>query len=119
MRKPHVVLADLLSSAIVAGHYFNDERFITNLLNLASKHYQEAPRIQTNLSFEKFRRLPMEIREQIWLLSIPARTLHATNHTRERIAWNRRLPMPAPALSWREAWAILWPPIHEIYDNGG
>ncbi|CAI0643091.1 unnamed protein product [Colletotrichum noveboracense] len=118
MRKPQVVLEDLLSSAIIAGHYFTDERFITNLLNLASKHYQDAPRIQTNLCFEKFPQLPMEIREQIWLLSIPARTLHATDHTRERIAWNRRLPMPAPALSCREAWAILRPLIHEIYDNG-
>lgn len=118
MRKPQVVLEDLLSSAIVAGHYFTDERFITNLLNLAHKHYQDAPRTQTNLYFERFRQLPMEIREQIWLLSIPARTLHATDHTGERMASNRRLPMPASAISCREAWAILRLLIHDNDDSG-
>ncbi|KAK2728178.1 hypothetical protein CKAH01_11277 [Colletotrichum kahawae] len=118
MRKPQVVLEDLLSNAIVGGHFSTDKRFVKDLLNLAHKNYPEAPSIHKNSCFEKFRQLPIEIREQIWLLSIPARTLHATDHTRERIAWNRRLPMPAPALSCREAWAILRPLIHGIYDNG-
>lgn len=115
LRAPQDVLRELLTNAIVGGKSSDDREFINQLLDSAEKYRQTPDGFQPPSSFPRFPDLPAEIRNQIWLLSLPNRTIHIGDLGGDRICWNRRLSIPAPALACREAWNLIWPLMHEIF----
>ncbi|KAF6807135.1 hypothetical protein CSOJ01_08402 [Colletotrichum sojae] len=114
LRAPQDVLRELLANSIVGGNSAEDREFINRILANAERHRQTSDGFQPPSSFPRFPDLPAEIRKEIWLLSLPNRTIHVGDYGGDRICWNRRLPIPAPALACREAWDLMWPLMHEI-----
>ncbi|KAF9872125.1 hypothetical protein CkaCkLH20_10462 [Colletotrichum karsti] len=118
VRDPQEVLKELINNAVIGGNHAADREFITDILKNAEDNRKTASNAPT-LSFPKFRQLPAEIRKEIWLFSVPERIIHITGNTPGRICWNRRLPIPAPALACHEAWSLIRPLMHEMLDDGG
>lgn len=87
VRKPQVILEDLLSNAPLGAITLPPSALYYGPSQSCQQALPERAQDQKkDLCFETFRQLPMEILERIWLLSIPARTLHATDHTLGRMA---------------------------------
>lgn len=117
-RQPQDILRELLTNAMIGGNLAVDRLFIIKLLDKADS-YRSLPASASPKSFSNFRELPPEIRRAIWLFSIPRRTMHISDVLTEVVCWNRRLPIPAPALACREAWGVIRPRMHAVYDQSG
>ncbi|KAK6218592.1 hypothetical protein QIS74_06472 [Colletotrichum tabaci] len=111
--EPQDVLEELLRNLIVSGNTNDDATFLSGLLESASKH-RATTKTEDPPQFHQFSRLPLRIRNQIWLFAIPSRTVHVSVDAQEKACWNRRLPIPAPALACREAWLVIMPLVHDV-----
>ncbi|KAF6835097.1 hypothetical protein CPLU01_04575 [Colletotrichum plurivorum] len=109
------ILRELLANSIVGGNGSEDREFVNRILASAERHRRTPDGFPPPSSFPRFPDLPAEIRKEIWLLSLPNRTIHLGDYEGDRICWNRRLSIPAPALACREAWDLIWPLMHEIF----
>ncbi|EQB49333.1 hypothetical protein CGLO_11366 [Colletotrichum gloeosporioides Cg-14] len=117
-RQPRDILRELLANTMIGGNLSVDRLFITELFDKADS-FRSLPASASPDSFSKFRELPPEIRQAIWLFSIPRRTMHISDVLMEAVCWNRRLPIPAPALACREAWGVIRPRMHAVFDQLG
>ncbi|KAH0430456.1 hypothetical protein CcaCcLH18_07836 [Colletotrichum camelliae] len=117
-RQPQDILRELLTNTMISGNPSVDRLFINELLDKAD-NFRSLPPSASPRSFSKFRKLPPEIRQAIWLFSIPQRTIHISEVLTEAVCWNRRLPIPTPALACREAWGVIRPRMHAIFNEAG
>ncbi|KZL78502.1 hypothetical protein CT0861_05480 [Colletotrichum tofieldiae] len=115
MREPQDTLEEIITNAFVSEDNSRDREFLSGLFESINKHRRitkgDAP------SFHQFSCLPPKIRNRIWLFAIPSRTIHVSDNAQEQTCWNRRLPIPAPALACSEAWQIIGPLVYEVFNS--